>query len=256
MYLLGFAAVWWLGKRRAHRSDNAFKPMMVSDLVFYGALGAVLGGRIGYILFYRLDGLLADPLMLLRIWEGGMSFHGGLIGVILGCYLYGRRYSLSFIQVTDFVAPLVPIGLGLGRIGNFINTELPGRVTDAVWGLHYPCHVVYLLNRNCSAFGAYEIAARHPSALYQAFAEGVVLLIVMLWATRIPRPLGFASGLFIASYGILRVITENFRSPDAHLGFFFGQTVTMGQMLSLPLIVAGIAWLAVIAKRRQHEAVS
>lgn len=248
MYLFGFIAAWWLGSLQAQRTDNPFNPDKVSDLVFYGGLGAVLGGRIGYALFYRPDSLLADPLVLVRLWEGGMSFHGGLLGVILACCLYGRKHHFSFIQVTDFIAPLAPFGLGLGRLGNFINTELPGRLTDLAWGLHYPCHSVYLLNAECGTLGDYESVARHPSALYQAFAEGLLLLALMLWFTRTPRPTGFASALFLVGYGAVRLVTENFRSPDAHIGLLFFD-LTLGQLLSLPLLLAGLIWLVAIKKQ-------
>jgi len=238
-YLAAFALCWWLGNRRADRPGSGWSRQEVSDVVFYGAIGAVLGGRIGYTLFYGFGFLLDDPLYIFRIWEGGMSFHGGLLGALIALWWFGRRTGRSFLQVGDFVAPLVPTGLGFGRLGNFANTELPGRATDSVFGLVYPCSAdaVYALNPLCT--GEWEAFARHPSPLYQAFAEGLVLfLVVWLFSAR-QRPVGAVSGMFLASYGVLRTITELFREPDVHIGFI-AQSVTMGQILSLPMIAIGI----------------
>lgn len=244
MYLLGFGSAWLLGTLKARRADNNFTPEKIADLIVYGALGAVLGGRIGYMLFYGLDNWLADPLVVFRVWEGGMSFHGGLAGGILGAWLYGKKIGIGGIDVIDFVAPLTPVGLGFGRIGNFINTELPGRITEVAWGFKYPCYAVRQLNPDCATGGAaFEQVLRHPSSLYQAFAEGVVLMVIMFAATRVPRPAGFATGLFFVAYGVLRILTEFFRSPDAHIGFLLGQSTTMGQLLSLPLVLIGILLL-------------
>lgn len=227
-YLAAFAFAWWFGMRRARRPDSPFSAEQVGDLVFYGALGAVLGGRLGYVLFYGLDRLLADPLYLLAFREGGMSFHGGLLGVAVALWWYGRKQGQHFLRVADFVVLLVPIGLGFGRLGNFANAELPGRVTDVPWALVYPGDVV----------------ARHPSALYQAFTEGLVLFAVLYLFARRPRPAGAVSGLFLAAYGTLRFITEFFRQPDSHLGFVALDWLSMGQLLSLPMVVAGLALLS------------
>ncbi len=224
-YLAAFAFAWWFGVRRARRPDAPFNGQQVADLVFYGALGAVLGGRFGYVFFYGLEQFLDNPLYLFAFREGGMSFHGGMLGVLLAVWWYGRRQQRSFLQVTDFVALLVPIGLGFGRLGNFANAELPGRVTDVSWALVYPGDVV----------------ARHPSALYQAFTEGLVLFLLLLWFARRPRPTGAISALFLLGYGTLRFTTEFFREPDAHLGFVAFDWLTMGQLLSLPMIAAGLA---------------
>ena len=239
-YLAGFFIVWWLGKRRASSPSFAGTAPTVeqlSDLVFYGAFGAILGGRIGYAFFYGIELLLADPLWLLRIWEGGMSFHGGLLGVCAALLLWNRRAGASFLETTDFVAPLVPIGLGLGRLANFANTELPGRVSESGFGFHYPCHAVWDLNPSCQ--DAYEAVARHPSSLYQAFAEGVVLFAILWWYSASPRRTGLVSAAFLMAYGALRTITELFREPDAWLGFLFGSSLTMGQCLSLAMLLAG-----------------
>jgi phosphatidylglycerol:prolipoprotein diacylglycerol transferase len=236
-YLAGFLAAWWLGNRRAARTAD-WTPQQVSDLVFYCALGAVLGGRIGYVLFYGFSQFLADPLWLFRIWDGGMSFHGGLLGALSALAWFGRSTRRRFWQVADFAAPLVPPGLGFGRLGNFANTELPGRMTDSPLGVIYPCDAVRSIDQACT--GLWEDFARHPSPLYQAFAEGIVLFaIVWLYSAR-PRPAGAVSGVFLMTYGSLRFITEWFRQPDAQLGFIAMQWLTMGQLLSLPMIAIGI----------------
>ncbi len=238
MYLLGFAAVWWLGHRRATTQQPHWSDNELSDMVFYGAMGAVLGGRIGYVLFYNFSALATDPLYLLRIWEGGMAFHGGLLGVLVAMLLFARKTHRSFISITDFLAPLCPIGLGLGRLGNFINMELPGRVSESGFGLVYPCEVVYAISPMC--VGTWESAVRHPSSLYQAFFEGAVLFTLLWLVSRKPRPAGFVSALFLCGYGGFRLLTELFREPDAHIGFVLFGGVSMGQLLSLPLLIAGI----------------
>ena len=239
-YLCAFAACWWLGIRRAARPDSGWDAQAVSDVVFYGAVGAVLGGRVGYVLFYGFEQFLRDPLWLVRIWDGGMSFHGGLIGGMLGLWWFGRHSGRSFLAVGDFMAPLVPLGLGFGRLGNFANTELPGRMTDSAFGLIYPCAADAIRNINPLCTGAWEPFARHPSPLYQAFAEGVVLFAVVWLVSSRPRPLGVVSGVFLVAYGVLRLITEYFRQPDSHLGFVALDWLTMGQLLSIPMIIVGI----------------
>lgn len=239
-YLAAFLVCWRLGNwQRAHRFPD-WSAQQVSDLVFYGALGAVIGGRLGYALFYGFDALLRDPLFVVRIWDGGMSFHGGLLGVVAALALFARRTGRGLWQVTDFVAPLTPIGLGFGRLGNFINAELPGRPTDAPWGLIHSCQADAIRAINPLCTSAWEPFARHPSSLYQAFAEGVVLFAVVWWtASRRPRT-GVVSGVFLAGYGALRLVTERFREPDGHLGFMFMDAVTMGDLLSLPMAVIGV----------------
>ena len=245
MYLCGFGLAWWLGSKKAQHPASQIKPQSVADLIFYGALGAVLGGRIGYSLFYNLDLTLIEPLSIFRIWQGGMSFHGGLLGVMAACYWYGKKLKLHFFTVADFLCPLVPFGLGLGRIGNFINTELPGRLTDLPWGLQYPCHAVKHFSAECASFAntGFEQATRHPSALYQAIIEGLVLLAVMMVYTLKPRAPGAVSGVFLISYGLLRIFTELFRSPDAQIGFIVTGYTTLGQWLSLPMIALGLLFL-------------
>ncbi|MEK9822836.1 MAG: prolipoprotein diacylglyceryl transferase [Gammaproteobacteria bacterium] len=227
-YLVGIGLVWWtLGYRNRHYASG-YSDEEVSDLVFFAVLGVLLGGRIGYMLFYGMENLLANPASALRVWEGGMSFHGGLIGVLLGVLWFARKTGRTFFQITDFIAPSIPIALGCGRIGNFINAELPGRVTEVPWGLVYPG----------------EVVARHPSSLYQAMLEGPVLF-VLLWVFAMkPRPVMAVSGLFLVGYGLLRIFSETFRLPDSHLGFVLFDQVTQGQLLSLPMVLLGAGFIA------------
>ena len=239
-YLAAFAVCWWLGNWQSRRRFPGWTKEQVSDLVFFGAVGAIIGGRLGYSLFYGFESLQRDPLFILRIWEGGMSFHGGLLGALAALSVFAHRTKRSFWQVTDFVAPLAPIGLGLGRLGNFANTELPGRAADIPWALVYPCQADAIRAVNPLCTGIWEPFARHPSPLYQALAEGAVLFALVWWAAARPRPTAFISGVFLTGYGALRLITERFREPDGHLGFLFFDAVTMGDLLSLPMALAGI----------------
>jgi len=241
MYLIGFVAVWWLGTIRARKPGSGWQPVEISDLLFYGALGVILGGRIGYILFYNFGLFLDDPLVLFRIWQGGMSFHGGLLGVLAGMWWFGRRYNKAFFQVADFVAPLVPIGLGAGRIGNFINGELWGKASNLPWAMKLPC----------DRFPQYLCRAPHqPSQLYEVFLEGVVLFAILWLYSRRPRPIMAVSGLFLLLYGTFRLAVEFVRMPDPQLGYLAFGWLTMGQVLSFPMIVAG-ALLLWWAYRRQ-----
>lgn len=237
MYLVGFAAAWWLGHVRARQPYTPFKPEQVADLIFYGALGAVIGGRLGYILFYDFANYAQHPLDILKVWQGGMSFHGGLIGVLVAMWLYSRKLKLAFFQVTDFLAPLVPVGLGAGRIGNFINGELWGKTTDLPWGMVFP-HAGPL--------------PRHPSQLYEALLEGVALFVILWLYSAKPRPTAAVSGLFLICYGAFRFIIEFGRQPDAHIGYLAYGWLTMGQLLSLPMVIAG-AILMLWAHKRQPQ---
>lgn len=229
-YLIGFAGAWWLPRLRARRPDAPLSEAQVGDLIFYGALGVVLGGRCGYVLFYHLDYFLQNPLWLFYVWEGGMSFHGGLLGVLVALYLYGRKLSLNLFQLTDFIAPMVPVGLGAGRIGNFIGGELWGRVSDVPWAMVFP--------------GAGALP-RHPSQLYQFALEGVALFMLLWWFSGKPRPRMQVSGLFLVGYAVARFIVEFFRQPDAHLGFLAFGWLTMGQLLSLPMLLLGVYFMFV-----------
>jgi phosphatidylglycerol:prolipoprotein diacylglycerol transferase len=229
MYLLGFAGAWQLAMVRARKTNAPCRPEQVEDLIVYGAMGVILGGRFGYVLFYHFERFLSDPLWLLRVWEGGMSFHGGMLGVILALYFYARKINAPFFAVTDFVAPLVPIGLGLGRLGNFIGQELWGRASDVSWAIVFPKDPLGL--------------ARHPSQLYQAALEGLVLFAILFWFSAKPRPRMATGGLFLMLYGIFRFVVEFVREPDSHIGFDLLGWMTRGQLLSLPMIVAGILFL-------------
>jgi phosphatidylglycerol:prolipoprotein diacylglycerol transferase len=253
-YLLAFGLAWWVGQRRVRRnffpgvSENAY-----GDLMFYGMLGVVLGGRLGYVLFYAFGDLLRDPLLLLRIKDGGMSFHGGLLGVMIALAWWSRAQRRHLFDTLDFVAPLIPIGLGLGRIGNFIGGELWGKTTDLPWAVVFPAALPPALQglsgdalHNAAASGLLEGLARHPSQLYQAALEGLALgLILLLWSRR-PRRRYAVSGLFALCYGVFRFAVEFVREPDAHIGYLAFDWLTMGQVLSLPLIAVGLflLWLS------------
>jgi phosphatidylglycerol:prolipoprotein diacylglycerol transferase len=226
-YLVGISLAWWVLSRRARDERIPWNSEQLSDLLFYSVLGIVIGGRVGYMLFYNRAQLLADPLSLFRVWEGGMSFHGGLVGVMVAFYIFGRWHGKTFFEVADYVTPAVPLGLGCGRLGNFANTELPGRVTDVPWGVVFPG----------------ETVARHPSSLYQAILEGPVLFTVLWLFSARPRPSMAVSGLFLVGYGTLRVVSEFFRQPDQQLGFIAFGWLTMGQLLSVPMILLGCAFL-------------
>ncbi|NRA53769.1 MAG: prolipoprotein diacylglyceryl transferase [Gammaproteobacteria bacterium] len=224
MYLLGFVGALWLGNMRADRPNSGWTRDQVSDLLFYGFIGVILGGRIGYVIFYHFDYFLANPLYLFKVWEGGMSFHGGLLGVIMALIIFARITNKKMLELGDFVAPLVPLGLGFGRIGNFINGELWGRTSDVPWAMVFP--------------GGGPLA-RHPSQLYQAALEGFCLFLVLYLFSRKPRPLGVISGMFLLGYGLCRFIVEFFREPDAHLGLLT-LNLSMGQLLTIPMLVGGL----------------
>jgi phosphatidylglycerol---prolipoprotein diacylglyceryl transferase len=238
MYLLGFAIFLLLGRWRARDDWRGMSAQDVEDLLFYGVLGVIIGGRLGYVLFYKPGHYLANPFEIIAIWKGGMSFHGGFLGVVLAFWLWARMRGKSFLTVTDFVAPLVPPGFGAVRFANFINGELWGRAADpAVW----PWAMVFPQ--------AHDGIARHPSQLYQAALEGIVLLALLWWFSRRPRARGAISALFLIGYGVQRFVVEFAREPDSFLGLL-AAGLSMGQWLSLPMVIAGIV-LWIFAHRQQ-----
>ena len=227
MYLAGFAAFLILGKRRAAAQPwHGMTAADLDDLLTWGVVGVIAGGRLGQVLFYEPAHYLAHPLEILAVWKGGMSFHGGFLGVLAAMAVWARRHDKTFFQVMDFIAPLVPLGLMAGRIGNFINGELWGRVADATlpWAMVFP---------------RVDALPRHPSPLYQAAGEGLLLFVLLWWYSSRRRPLGAVSGLFLIGYGVLRFVAEYFREPDAGI-FGLSYTVSMGQWLSLPMVAVGI----------------
>ena len=251
MYAIGFALAWYLGRRRIAQGRlpgvdaNGF-----ADLLFYGMLGVVLGGRIGYVMFYGFPAFVADPAMLFRIWEGGMSFHGGLLGVLAATWWWSRRQRVHLFDTLDFVAPLVPAGLGLGRLGNWIGGELWGKPTEGGWGVVFPRALPEPFARFDPATlraqfeaGALDAYARHPSQLYQVVLEGVAMFAIVWWYSSRPRPRYAVAGVFALLYGLFRLAVEFVREPDAHIGYLAFGWVTMGQVLSLPLIALGLVLL-------------
>jgi phosphatidylglycerol:prolipoprotein diacylglycerol transferase len=239
-YIVGIIAGWWLLLRMARRSGSPMTAKHVDDLVTWCTLGVILGGRMAYVIFYNPSQYLARPMDMLKLWEGGMSFHGGLAGVILAILLYARSQRLSALRILDYVAVVTPIGLLLGRFANFVNGELWGRPTDGTWGIIFPDA---------------GPEPRHPSQLYEAALEGALLLVVLnllFWGTRARLKPGLLGGIFITGYGLSRFAIEYFREPDAQLGVL-SLGLTMGQMLSLPMILAGL-WLLATLNRRETAA--
>ena len=245
MYLVGFLGGWGLLSWRLRFSPRGFTQEQLSDIVFFAALGAILGGRLGYMFFYNWHELISNPLSLFQTWKGGMSFHGGLLGVLVGLLLCARKMNKPFLALTDLIAPGVPIGLGAGRIGNFINGELWGRVSDVPWAMVFPND---------------GLVARHPSQLYEFGMEGVLLFLILWIYAWKPKPLGAVSGLFALCYGLFRCIAEFYREPDVQIGYLAFGWLTEGQLLSLPLILVGMILLifAYHCKKRGlgHETIS
>jgi phosphatidylglycerol:prolipoprotein diacylglycerol transferase len=254
-YLLAVLFFWaggsWLANKRSWWGWTSEE---VGDILFYGMLGVVLGGRLGYVFFYGLDSWFQDPLFIFKITQGGMSFHGGLIGLIAAIWWFGRRSGKTFWQVADFAAPLGTMGLCLGRIGNFVGGELWGRVSDVPWAMVFANSIQpdgWQSEQVRAAWmsGSLDHLARHPSQLYQAMGEGLLLFLILAIYSRKPRPSAAVSGLFLAGYGCFRFMAEFFREPDGHIGYLMGDWLTMGMSLSLPMVVAGVIMM-IIAYRR------
>ena len=245
-YLAAFLLFWGLARLRLRQSpwrervaQGQWSHQTIDDLLFYGVLGVVLGGRVGYCLFYKPDYYLVHPLEILQVWQGGMSFHGGMLGVILAMAWFAHRQGVSWLTITDFIAPCVPTGLAAGRVGNFINGELWGRMADASlpWAMVFPQSGSPL--------------PRHPSQIYQFLLEGMLLFAVLWWLARKPRPLGWTSGAFLIGYGVLRFSAEYFREPDAFLGLL-AAGLSMGQWLCVPMVLAGVGLMAWSLRREPH----
>lgn len=229
-YLLSFILVWRLAVHRTKQAWSPLKKDQVEDALFYCAIGVILGGRFGYVFFYQFDRFLEEPLWLFKVWEGGMSFHGGAIGVIVAVIIFARMRQIPMFRLGDFVAPLVPVGLFLGRLGNFIGQELWGRPTTGWWAMVFPNDP--------------EQLPRHPSQLYEAVLEGIVLFVILWILSKKQRPTGLITGVFLVGYGVFRFIVEFAREPDAHLmdSLLFGW-LTRGQLLCLPMILAGSVFI-------------
>ncbi|HZQ71426.1 MAG TPA: prolipoprotein diacylglyceryl transferase [Burkholderiales bacterium] len=228
MYLAGFAGAWWLGSRRIARGAAPITREQFDDLLFLGVLGVILGGRLGYVLFYKPAHYFAHPAEIVAVWQGGMSFHGGLLGVMAAMGFAAWRHRVDYLRLMDFIAPLVPVGLAAGRLGNFINGELWGRVTDLPWGM---------------VFRGAGDAPRHPSQLYELGLEGIALFALLWWFSSKPRRRGQVSAVFLMGYGVARFIAEFAREPDSFLGFL-ALGMTMGQWLCVPMVLGGIALFA------------
>ncbi len=234
MYLLAFISAWCLAKWRTKHNQLNWTTEQIGDLIFYSALGVIVGGRLGYMLFYNTQQLFHEPWVLFRLWEGGMSFHGGFLGVVIAMWIFSIKSKKLILEIGDFSAPLVPLGLAAGRAGNFINGELWGRPGDVPWAMIFP-----RADQN----------PRHPSQLYELGLEGLLLFIIVWWYASKPRPLGRVSGVFLIGYSLCRFFVEFFREPDAQMGFIAFGWLTMGQLLSIPMFLLGLyLWLG-----KRHE---
>lgn len=236
MYVMAFVSAWWLARVQTRRQYKDWNYEQIDDLLFYGGLGVILGGRIGYVLFYSFPDFINNPLMIFNVRGGGMSFHGGMLGVLIAMIFFSRKYKKDYFNILDFGAPLIPLGLGFGRIGNFINGELWGKQTDLPWGMIFP--------------EAGKLA-RHPNPLYEAFLEGLVLFIILWWFSSKPRARMSTIAVFFIGYGIFRFMIEFVRVPDAHLGYIAWGWLTQGQILTAPVIVAGVFMLGYSVKKEK-----
>ena len=240
-YLVGFLLAWFLGRVRAKQPGSGWTEEQVSDLIFYCALGLLLGARVGYILFYNLGEYLADPLEILKVWKGGLSFHGGFLGIMIAVALFRHKVKKGFFEITDFTAPLAPLGLLSGRLANFVNAELYGRESDVPWAMQFPYY---------DTAGMLKwTEPRHASQLYEAFLEGLVLFIILWFYSRKPRPTMAVSAVFLLGYSSFRFFVEFYRKPDDQLGYLAFNWFTMGQLLCIPMFIAGVV-LIVLAQRR------
>jgi phosphatidylglycerol:prolipoprotein diacylglycerol transferase len=257
MYVIGFGVGWWLGRRRASQRGSSWTVTDVDDVIFFAALGVIVGGRIGYVLFYAFTDFMRDPVMLFRIWQGGMSFHGGLLGALASVAIFARRRQRNVGDVFDFLAPLPGIGLFAGRVGNFINGELWGKPTDVPWGFTVDPAVLHQApaaeaHRMCERFAIDPCVLHvHASQLYEGLLEGLVLFMILWVFTAKPRPRLAPSGLFLLFYGVFRFAVEFVRVPDENRGYLLFDWVTMGQILSTPMILAGLVLLAIAYRRNQ-----
>ena len=261
-YIVGFVLFMWLGRRRIKRGNTVFTNEMLDDFLTWGVLGVIIGGRLGYVLFYQPGFYLSHPLEILKVWQGGMAFHGGFIGVLAAMALFARKHKISFLQVADFVAPLVPLGLASGRLGNFINGELWGRVTDpnAFWAMgfqHARAEDMAIVGQDPSRWLAvweqWQMLPRHPSQLYQFALEGVALFVIVWLFSQKPRPQGQVAALFLLGYGVFRFIAEFARQPDDYLGLL-ALNMSMGQWLSLPMIALGLAGFVYFGRHGKQAA--
>ncbi|VFP83902.1 Prolipoprotein diacylglyceryl transferase [Candidatus Erwinia haradaeae] len=256
MYVISFILVRWIARRRVHKYGGIWNKDAVDDLIYSGFLGVVFGGRLGYALFYNFPVFLHNPLYVFHVWKGGMSFHGGFIGVIIALWIFSHRTQRNFFVISDFIAPLIPLGLGAGRLGNYINGELWGRVDPNLpWAMLFPNS--YSEDIKLAAndpewqqmIVTYGVLPRHPSQLYEAFLEGFVLFIVLhFFIFHRPRPVGAVSALFLILYSVFRIFVEFFRQPDQQIGLFYG--ISMGQILSVPMCIAGIILMLVVYNQR------
>ena len=257
-YIVGFALFIWLGRRRIKQGNTLFTNELLDDLLTWGVVGVILGGRIGYVLFYKFTEYAANPLSAFKIWEGGMSFLGGFLGAVLAAFLFSKKHRLGFVKTLDFIAPLVATGLASGRIGNFINGELWGRITDPshFWAMGFPQashadqYLVQINPQYAQWFTQYGMLPRHPSQLYQFALEGLCLFAIVWIFSKKPRPTGQVASLFLAGYGLFRFVAEFARQPDEHLGLLT-LGMSMGQWLSLPMLVLGVMSFVYCGKRNR-----